>query len=58
MNQYQILKNISGEKRLRQAFLLSDFVRSLAIQNIKDTHKGKITKEIMREELKKRFYEG
>ncbi len=42
---------------MMQAFLLSDFVRSLAIQNIKDTHKGKITQKIMRDELKKRFYE-
>ncbi|KKR03421.1 MAG: hypothetical protein UT26_C0001G0025 [Microgenomates group bacterium GW2011_GWC1_39_12] len=34
MNQTQVLKKLSGEKRLEQAFKLSDFVRELTLRNV------------------------
>ena len=34
MNQAQVLKKLSGEKRLEQAFKLSDFVRELTLRNV------------------------
>jgi hypothetical protein len=35
IDQIQILKKLSGNERLAQAFKLSDFVRELALKNIK-----------------------
>jgi len=55
MKQEEILKKLSGEKRLNQAFLLSDFVRELSIRNIKDTACSKITKKQIIKKLRQRL---
>jgi len=57
MNQIQVLQKMSGEQRLNQAFLLSDFTRELAILNIKKNLGKKTTKKRIQEELKKRLWE-
>lgn len=57
MNQIQVLQKMTGEQRLNQAFLLSDFTRELAILNIKKNLGKKATKERIQQELKKRLWE-
>lgn len=34
MNQTHVLKKLGGEKRLEQAFKLSNFVRELSLRNV------------------------
>lgn len=34
MNQTHVLRKLSGEKRLEQAFKLSSFVRELSLRNV------------------------
>lgn len=36
MNQAKALRKLTGEQRLEQAFMLSEFVRELAISDIKE----------------------
>lgn len=55
MDQQQILQNLSGEKRLEQALLLSDFVRELAIKNIRTQLGRKASKKKIMEKLKERL---
>lgn len=55
-SQEDILKNIPPEKRLKQALLLSDFVRKLAIINIKKEYGNKLTKKDLFDKLTKRLY--
>lgn len=57
MNQIQLLKKMSGEKRLAQAFLLSDFIRELAILNIKSQIGPKATKKQILVLLKERLWQ-
>lgn len=57
MDQIQFLKKMSGEKRLAQAFLLSDFIRDLARQNIKSQIGSKATKKQILTCLKKRLWQ-
>ncbi len=53
MDQTMLLRKLTGEQRLEQAFKLSDFVRELARKNIR---KGKkLTKHQELEALKKRL---
>jgi len=48
MNQVQILRKLSGQKRLEQAIELSDLTRELAIANIRTQLDRKTSKkEIM-----------
>lgn len=53
MNQVAILRTMTGQKRLEQAFQLSEFVRELAIKNI--TSGGIRSKKAIEKELQKRF---
>lgn len=51
LTQEAVLKRMSGEERLEQAFSLSELVRELALKNIKhkygrDVGKGKLLKEL------------
>lgn len=55
MNQLQILKKLSGQKRLQQAFFLSDFVRELAIRNIKDQLGRNVSRKEVLKKLKQRI---
>ena len=57
MNQIQILKKMTGEQRLNQALLLSDFTRQLALINIKQNLGTKTTGKRIQEELRKRLWE-
>ena len=57
MNQIQILKKMTGEQRLDQALLLSDFTRQLALINIKQNLGTKTTRKKLQEELRKRLWE-
>lgn len=56
MNQAQILQKMTGEQRLEQAFQLSDFVRELAVINIKEQLGKKATKKKIREKLRERLW--
>lgn len=51
MNQWQILRKMTGKERLEQALILSDFVRDLAIQNIKENLGSKASKKAIRQAL-------
>ncbi len=55
LKQEDILRGLSGEKRLEQAFILSDFVRMLAISNIKDEYGEKLSKKEIFAKLKRRL---
>lgn len=57
MIQEEILQKMSGENRLKQALMLSDFVRKLAIMNIKEQGKASTKKEFIKELLKRLRYE-
>lgn len=59
MDQAQILRKMTGEQRLKQALSLSDFVRELAIMNIKSSPGTKNpSKKLLRKELFRRFQES
>ncbi len=47
MTQEEILRKMSGGDRLKQALMLSDFVRKLALMNIKEQNKGLSKKELI-----------
>lgn len=55
-SQEEILRRLSPEKRLEQAFLLSDLVRKLAILNIKKQYGDKLSKRDLFNKLTKRLY--
>ena len=55
MDQDSILRNLSGEQKIEQAFLLSEFVRDLAKQNIKKQLGKKATNKKIINELQKRL---
>lgn len=57
MTQEQILRKMTGEARLKQALMLSNFVRKLALMNIKEQGKFKTKKELIRA-LRKRLQYG
>ncbi|MBI4065103.1 hypothetical protein HY409_01920 [Candidatus Gottesmanbacteria bacterium] len=56
MDQTTLLRRMSGEARLEQAFKLSDFVRKLALKNIRAGKK--LTKAKAMQELRKRIALG
>lgn len=56
MDQLTILRKMSGEKRLEQAFNLSETVRELSLIDIKNKLGKNATPEKMIKELKKRLY--
>lgn len=58
MNQVQVLQKLSGEQRLKQALILSDFVRELAIKNIKKELGKKATPKKIQKELHRRLWES
>ncbi len=53
MNQTNLLRRLSGRKRLEQAFKFSDFVRELALKNIQT--EMKIFRRLAVKELMKRM---
>ena len=53
MDQAAILRTMTGEKRLEQAFQLSDLVRELSVKNI--IASGSRSKTKIRKELQKRM---
>lgn len=56
LSQQDILRKMTPEKRLKQAFLLSDFVRKLAVLNIKKEYGNNLSKKEIFEKLKKRLH--
>lgn len=56
MNQTKILRKLSGEQRLEQAFMLSEFVRELAISDIKNRLGPAATKDRMAAALRRRLH--
>ena len=52
MSQAQILRRMSGIARLEQAIKLSDFVRNLAMRDLK---KNKLSSRQIEKELRHRF---
>jgi len=56
MDQAAILRTMTGQKRLEQAFQLSDFVRELAVKNIMAN--GIRSKKAIQRELQKRIEFG
>lgn len=56
MDQISLLKKISGEKRLEQALMLSDFSRKLAMEGIKYELGPKATKAQILARLKQRLW--
>lgn len=53
--QAQILKEISGEKKLEQAISLSEMVREMARKNIKEQLGDGVPQKKIEQELKKRL---
>ncbi|MBI4067095.1 hypothetical protein HY407_01830 [Candidatus Gottesmanbacteria bacterium] len=58
MNQVDILRKMTGEERLEQAFKLSELTRELATLNIKEQLGKRATKRRVRQELLKRLRSG
>lgn len=56
MNQLKILRKMSGEKRLEQAFTLSETVRDLSLIDIRKKLSKNVKSEKVIKELKKRLY--
>ena len=56
MDQAAILRTMTGQKRLEQAFQLSDFVRELAVKNIISS--GIRSKKAIQKELQRRIAIG
>lgn len=56
LKQEDLLRKLTPEKRLKQALLLSDFVRKLATSDIKSEYKNKLSKMELFDKLKKRLY--
>ena len=56
MNQADILRKLDGNKRLEQAFKLSDFVRELMEQNIKEMYGKGINRKELQKKLRERLY--
>lgn len=55
MNQTNLLRRMSGRARLEQAFKLSEFVRELALKNIRQGRK--LSKPQAMRELHRRIYD-
>ncbi|OGK14232.1 hypothetical protein A3C98_00575 [Candidatus Roizmanbacteria bacterium RIFCSPHIGHO2_02_FULL_37_15] len=58
MNQLQILRKMTGVKRLEQAFKMSDFTLELAKQNIRESLGKKANPKRIAQELNKRLYKN
>ena len=56
MTQSTLLRKMSGEDRLQQAFELSNFVRELALKNIKSRLSKNATQKQIRDALYKIIY--
>lgn len=56
MNQVQILRKMTGEQRIEQAFGLSEVTRELAVLNIKEMLGKKASQKQIIVELKNRMY--
>ena len=56
MDQANILKQMSGIKRMEQAFLMSEFVLDLARQNIQKNLGKNASKKDIQKEFQKRLY--
>lgn len=56
MHQMQILRKMTGEQRLEQAFRLSEVTRELAVLNIKEMLGKNASKKKIIVELKNRMY--
>lgn len=55
VNQVVALRTLTGEDRLEQAFLLSEFVRELSVSNIKKKLGPKATNTAIALELRRRL---
>jgi len=55
MNDQQIFKKIKGTRKIIQACLISDFLRQLALENIKEVLGDKATPKLIQKELRKRL---
>ena len=58
MEQAKGLRKMSGEKKLEQAFRLSEFVRELAVVNIKEKLGPKATKRQIATALRRRLHKN
>ena len=58
MEQAKGLKKLSGEERMEQAFRLSEFVRELAVVNIKEKLGPKATKRQIATALRRRLHKN
>lgn len=56
MDQAKVLRGLTGEQRLEQAFALSDLVRELAMANIKQELGTNATKEKIIAKLRERLF--
>lgn len=56
MNQLRLLRKMTGEQRLEQAFRLSELTRELAVLNIKGILGKNASKKKIIDELKNRMY--
>ncbi len=54
--QTELLRNMTGEERLRQAFSLSELVRKLARTNIRSNSPKPLTEHEVERQLRKRIY--
>lgn len=55
MNQARVLRKLTGEERLEQAFMLSEFVRELAVSDIKERLGPRATKKKIAAALRRRL---
>ena len=58
MEQAKGLRKMSGEKKLEQAFRLSEFVRELAVVNIREQLGPKATKRQIATALRRRLHKN
>jgi|GEM_PF-4723938 len=58
MNQARVLRKLTGEERLEQAFMLSEFVRELAVSDIKERLGPRTTKKEIAATLRRRLHKN
>lgn len=58
MNQAKALRKLTGEQRLEQAFMLSEFVRELAISDIKTRLGPRAAKKEIAAALRRRLHKN
>jgi len=58
MNQARVLRKLTGEERLEQAFMLSEFVRELVVTNIKERLGPRATKKEITVALRRRLHKN